>query len=90
MIKDDMRRVEECCKYIEEVNSDNEYGHLRNWELYKINLYLEKSDKKFLSNAYERMQKDLEAIVSDSSKKLFLKNFTYGELITKEFKKEKK
>ena len=90
MIKDDIKSVEECYKYIKDVNSDNEYGHIRNWELYKINLYLEKSDKKFLSNAYERMQKDLEAIISDSSKKLFLKHFTYGELINKEFKKDKK
>jgi len=36
------------------------------------------------------MQQDLNVIETESSKRLFIKNFTYGELITKEYKKGEK
>ena len=90
MLKGDMDSVNKCYKYIKDVKSDNEFGHIRNWELYKINLYLGKTDMQFLNNAYERMQEDLNMIKSDQSKELFLKYFTYGKLINKEFRKDGK
>ena len=39
------------------------------------------------SKAYKTMQEDLKPIKNKISKKLFLKHFTYGELINKEFQK---
>ena len=86
VIIDDSKNVDDYYKYIKEISSDNDYGHIRNWELYKINLYLGKLDRNFLNNAYSRMQQDLEIIDFEASKKLFLENFTYGKLINKEFK----
>jgi len=90
MLQNDIDSVKECYKYIKDINSDNEYGHIRNWELYKINLYLGKFDRKFLNNAFERMQEDLNLIKFDKSKDLFFEYFTYGKLITEEFNKDKK
>ena len=90
VIKDDRKNMLECYEYIKEITYDNAYGHIRNWELYKINLYLDNEDLRFLDNAYNRMVKDLEVISSKKSKELFLKNFTYGELINNEFNRIEK
>ena len=89
-MKNDRKNMLECYEYIKDISYDNTYGHIRNWELYKINLYLGNEDLRFLDNAYNRMVKDLEVIESKNSKELFLKNFTYGELINEEFNRIKK
>ena len=90
MMNNDKRNTLECYEYIKDISSNNEYGHIRNWELYKINLYLGNEDGNFLENAYNRMVEDLEVIKSKKSKELFLENFTYGKLINKEFNRLKK
>ena len=86
-IKNDNQNINRFYEYIKDIDSNNNYGHMRNWELYRINSYLGNVDRRFLNNAYKRMQKDLEVIESEKSKELFLKNFTYGKLITNEFNK---
>ena len=88
--KNDKKNTLKCYKNIENVDSENSYGHIRNWELYEISLYLGKPDRGFIHNAYKRMQQDLDVIDSDSSRQLFLRNFTYGKLIIEEFNKDKK
>ena len=87
MNQDDLKNVKQCFKYFNDVSIDNNYGHIRNWELYSVNLFLGNSKKRFLNNAYKTMQQDLKPIKNKISKKLFLKHFTYGELIDKEFQK---
>ena len=80
-------KVKHYFKYFKDVNPENNYGHIRNWELYSVNLFLGDSKKIFLDNAYRRMQDDLKSIKNKISKKLFLNHFTYGELINEEFQK---
>ena len=87
VMKNDKKSVLRCYDNIDQVNSENTYAHIRNWELYEISTYIEKPDKGFLDNAYRRMQKDLDAIDSKKSRELFLENFTYGKLIIEEFNK---
>ena len=86
-MKNDKKSVLRCYDNINQVSSKNTYGHIRNWELYEISIYIEKPDKGFLDNAYRRMQKDLDVIDSKKSRELFLENFTYGKLIIEEFNK---
>ena len=90
MAKDDIANVKKLYGKIKDIDSDNNYGHIRNWELYKINSYLGKIDSKFLKNAHERLQEDLDVIESSQSKKMFLEHFTYGNLIIEEFNKRGK
>ena len=90
IMNNDKKSFSKCYGNIQELGSENTYGHIRNWELYEISRYLGQPNKGFLDNAYKRMQQDLDAIDSKKSRELFLENFTYGKLIIKEFKKGEK
>ena len=90
VIKGNDLKIKEYYENIKNVDFDNNYGHIRNWELYKINSYIGNKDLRFLNNAHSRLQEDLDSIGSIESKKLFIKNFTYGEEIIKAFNEVKK
>ena len=76
MNQDDLKNVKQCFKYFNDVSIDNNYGHIRNWELYSVNLFLGNSKKRFLNNAYKTMQEDLKPIKNKiSKKKTFSKAF---------------
>jgi len=89
MVLDERENVGEYYNNIKHMNSNNNYGAARNWELYKINLYLGETDKNFLNNAYNLMQEDIAIINSNHSKKLFIENFIHNKAIVEEWEKVK-